>query len=1790
VTEAIDQDAWAAARDNAPNPRGIAALSTMSDPEQAARAVQLSKATGAPAPVINADVEAFEKRLQAQSAGDLVANNPHLSSYVLSDPMAAKVSSDDYAKLDSASEAMQRLGKLGLFQVIARTSMAWSKAARGEQDPGLDWTSAMNELNRAADDATASKWQRAPAMVGRDIGNLLQGIAELPGRVHDAVTNPIAFDPESGEIKSRDPHLPMDLAMLLIGGNHPPGEAPPEVIKAAQSAEKIRPWVADGKVPPIGVDPLVDEIKKTESDADLDKLKEAFKQAQATETIKRSPESFKQFALLSEEVGDKTIGISGKAVAALYGDTPPHPGDGILGFVPDIETQLERARIGADVEVPAADLFAHMDPEVFKTLADDMRVRPEGFTKNEEVPPEKEEVPGADPVVQSLRRAAGLELDPNEEWFAEGYPVELGRSYRNIRNMGEDLPPWFENVKSTIADLAENLKLPKAPILWAGTARELGLGGITSSNGHIIVSDHLKPNEALNTGIHEFGHQVEFQLLRDAEPETKQAIQEAYARDSGKGKTILQTRPVTGQRYDPIAASIPASRYHTSFPEWFAEQVSRWITQNREPSGVVEKFFQGIANIWRRIYEKVTGHVALAPEVAEFMRKNWHGDLIEKARTAAPIQVTEPQEPALPGAGAPKPVGMPVTARAIDLHQRLFNKYADLINKRNEQDTNAALARAKAYEAKTQTAEWARNEKAMRESVTSEVTQEPTHIADRVIREGKKLDVDQLSDEQRAGLPKDAYTRGGWSPDSIAQISGHSTGEAMIRDVSALHAARGEVPPEEYLKNIIDTQTAARMNAEHGKLDENIIEAAKQQVLSITQLDILHAKLEEAWARMHPDAPRLPLSRTDVQQSAKRMVEDTRLADISSDKLLADGGRAMREVEKNLLDENPVEAFKARSEHFLLTAMAKEALEIEKAKVGFDKLVKTYQELPEDIKGRRGDWIDQIQRQLHDLGVELPRSIANITNSISRDGYGSLEDFVRQKLQKSGLDIPVPDYILDGSLYKSVPNLTGGEFMDIQRMFKSMDFHARNESKVWAAGEKMDKAAAQEAMLDKVKELGIEKPWEASQREAFEGPLAFGRAFWWRHQIMEKIFDRIDKWDPFGPFNKYITRPITEAIAAQEREIRTYKSQVAANFKGVGDVSRKVENDLWRAPDDPNTFMKFTREDLLGLLHHIGNASNRDKLFRGYKLNPEVGTQWIWNKLRQDPLGIEGAIKLAQANGKIFEEMWSKTDNMSRELNGYGVDKISLGKMWVPDVGFVDEWYHPLSDTNMRSRFGGKDDLFGEGFGDSVRATTNQTRSTARTQAVYPVSTKLSIVPIAMNQMIHDYSMRPAISQAAKFFYDKTFRNTMAKNFGPHQEALFIPWLRDIAGTADFKPLNEQINDRWISYFTNNLASTMIGGNIGTMSKHNLTAGLKNWAQMPLGFPQEILRIITGGEIEGKPAWEFAHDTSDEVARRGLSMEQQNARQGSRIETYRGGVTTAPLSFQAWRTSSQNLRSTLQWAGSYPLAFIDRLFSAAAFNARYQRAIGEGMSPGDAVYLGDKTVRDTHGSSAISNKAEVARSRNAVVRTFLQLFIFYSENMQAMYEIGSRSRDAYGLAKQGEWAQAGAHLPHIAMRLFTNVIIPAYVDYMVASKVVHQAQDKDSFTREAAGAIGSTISGGFFGVRDIISAAVEGRSPSSGLISEMGKDLTQPMRDLMSRKALTRETAGTLAKDMTVMFGLITGWTTVSEANILKSYIDIQNRQQRPPQTLWQAGELARFAKTEGHTKSALDWLKSGVP
>ena len=370
------------------------------DPDRAQQALDLAKATGSPATAIYGDLDEFQCQHKAAMASDIVANNPHISDFVQSNPMAPKIANDDYGNLDSVSQKVSGMSLpmriLRAPEALAATLFDGDPLKRWKEGGPLgSWLSDEDLKNHPVASAVAAGIGTPLELFLRGIGGTIDTAADVVANAGTAVGAPGAGKEAAAVLQSE--------AMGLTGRS-----------PIHETYSRVQPWLENGREPPPTVLPEYDTYRAKQNADDLGSLKEATGDAGKSLVRERNPDLFRQFIA---QHTDAEIGISGDAVAALYGDKPALSDDNLLGWVPGIADKLELAKAtGDDVRIPLADWLTHIPdrPEVMDALHDDIRVRPGGITANEVKLTADQQVDGPKPPplpdeVPQVRAASALE-------------------------------------------------------------------------------------------------------------------------------------------------------------------------------------------------------------------------------------------------------------------------------------------------------------------------------------------------------------------------------------------------------------------------------------------------------------------------------------------------------------------------------------------------------------------------------------------------------------------------------------------------------------------------------------------------------------------------------------------------------------------------------------------------------------------------------------------------------------------------------------------------------------------------------------------------------------------------------------------------------------------------------------------------------------------------------------------------------------------------------------------------------------------------------------------------------------------------------------------------------------------------------------------------------------------------------------------------------------------------------------------------------------------------------------
>lgn len=1103
-------------------------------------------------------------------------------------------------------------------------------------------------------------------------------------------------------------------------------------------------------------------------------------------------------------------------------------------------------------------------------------------------------------------------------------------------------------------------------------------------------------------------------------------------------------------------------------------------------------------------------------------------------------------------------------AAAIGMTVKQYRKYLDLIAKRDLEDIEAAKAANEKDIRRRQTKEWKDAEATLRSEIKPDVSNRPDIAADEFLRTGvlyeekvkgrPRLDASLLTDEQKAAIPADFYTeRGGLHLDDVAGLFGFTSGQALVERLGQLRRAREEskLGPNEYVNSLVNAEVERRMQKEYGDLEANIIDEAKEHVISTTQMDLIHEEVQGLGMRAGEG---ITITKEAFAKWTRDAFGQMKVEDVSSDKFLKASGRTGTLAERALLEDNPKDAFKLKQQQYMSMLLAREAVKFEKAQKQFEKTAKQFSK--REVPSAAQEYTNFIHDILFRLERPPRRSVQDMWENMERDGYAthSLEDFVRGK-EENLRELHVPEFLLDPNFRKPVEQLTTEEFSQINAALKAMAFNAKNELKVFKAGEEADLNIVKGEMYEALAGLGDKvypidrKPSRAAQ---------WLKNFSWNLITVESMMNRLDRDRWGGVFNQYITRQFADASNHKARLLKEYQGKISEIGK-IKDMDRQVDNSIFY---DPHTFeigedgklapgpnsrlMPMRRRNVLGILQNVGNESNLQKLAKGYGVEPAAIMEWLRRNTTKEDWDR------AQKIGDLFNEIFDQANVMSHQISGVSIQRLPLEPIQTP-FGTYAGWYNPVKYDPLRP--GASKNLMGRGIEEEgyYRATTPQGYAKERTGYIAPIELNLDVVPVRMQQMLHDIAMRPAVIQLSKFFYDPKFKSEMIKHFGEHQAEQMIPFLRDIANASDFKSHFEQTGNSALEFFRQNMIATLIGFNPGTVMKHGTTALVNSLSEVGvLNWTREFKNIVADSPTS-RENWKLAMEKSEELQRRMRNFSELIHGYGSEINL-RGA-----------RNKFDSYREFMMSAGATPVSISDLLSAVPTWLAAYKEQIGRGANEGDAVSFADRSVRRAHGSAVLSNKPAVMRS-NGLGAWFSSLYGFFSHMMQKQYELGWKAKDVFKELtgkETGDVESAYRHVPDILKGFMSYIIIPAVVEELVTP---YTNAEKDSWGVKAAKTIAHGLSSSVIGIRDFANGLINFRDPSAGLISTAMQTAANIGHDVPKMaKGMNKEQAAKAIVHTTTIVGLLTGLTNKQEGNI--------------------ASYLYRYNNGLEHPKSAGQWF-----
>ncbi len=1814
-----------------------ASVFSNSSPDEAGKALSISKQTGIPASIVQTDLPGYQAHANTQSAIEAV-KNPAIAKYVDENRMAPQVSNDDYSVLDKISGVFSKLSKdnidlatsINLMgQVPALNDFTESAAGReklrgyGERmragfaggfGEGNEVESMLNDAKKLGlSDQTIKVWEYSgllPAARALETGirlvpGLIGGAVGLASGVAEEASGSVAWGDQllreapginattmfAGGSLARPKYTKGDAIQRVL--NQPEDRLRVDKSPAEMTAEDLHQFVAEhtpggprakslsaSETPKDELwqsKPIIDEAKATVAGEALD---EAVAASQESKTKERSPELYEKYL---EAHGDQgTVHVPAQAILDLYErkGKVPMAGDGLFGFVPGLaEKATLAAETGAEIKIPLSKYVAHVDETVHEGLKDQVRVQENGVTR-EEAKLAKEE------------QAAKIEAYHGTPHDFESFDLSKIGTGEGAQVYGHGL--YFAENKSVAAEYRKNLA-PQKPV-------DIDMGDPTNPfNKTTILEPDLEKSQLYKVHINaDPTHFLDWDKPLSEQPQSLQDYVKANlpSMDAANvtGRDVYETIASRSNKEEAsktlAEAGIPGIKYldqgsRVPYKYWLGDdQVSYYVGRSDGSRAAEAGPFTKLTDAQKAIRSlEKTGtrnFVVFDDKLVKIVEKN-DNPIVQ---AAVERTVREKQSLYL------EPLFK--DGESVGITQPEFKRYSDLIDRGQEAVLTKAVALAKREATKRLTPEWRANEARVSGEIEQEITRSPTYLADRYFNFDKGMLPNNKRIISDAFIPMDLAKADEWAP-----IFGFESGADMTMAVLAREAVRKDAGkgPKWQLKQEVEAETSARMEAQYGKLADNIALEASEAALADHNVDLLAAEVRML-AKLNGKEP--PLGQQELTSWIKDQFDKSIASEVSYEQWRRASEKGGREAEKALLKKDYEEAFITKQRQLLAFQLAREAKGFEKEVARAERLFDKYAS-EVNLPTVEQAYTDQIHRLLQQYGIDTKRTQENTDYNLQGKDFSN---FVRERNANGAMiiqaNLPTPrlspnqnrspqiiekwhpglgDYEVWKAANKTKSDMypfTVDQYRDFATMIKSLDHNGRAEKQIELAGKK----EAFNEVIDKVaKNLDtLEKnDFDPDAKGVISGLRALGRAVDSRLLKVEKNIDWIDKKDPLGAMNQAVLRGLIEG-EQKKGDMITKLAKMASELPGdrawnkaLDDLSNNKELLDWETGKP----MKLTNENKIAIALNYFNESNQRILLEGHHwTKPEVESYLRRELTPMDKAMINGLYNL-------FEPLAPLVEDATRSRSGVAIPLIK-GFNWEG----IEGKYWPLMEDPRAKLLGQQvtTDLFQKTNFDPL-PTANALKQ--RTGKVYPLDLTISQVHQRLSQTVHAVFMQEPVINANKVISAQPFREGVYKAFGTEYVTMYDKWIRDIAdnGGSDVGFRDNQAI--WLSRnLRQNVTVQLMGWKASTALIHGGSAAassayenfklnmptenaakagvlaparlVKDIYDLGLGqfLPQAAQRFF-GSQTAMFDAFNFVFENSGEMRNRQRSLQKDFGFQLDKI-------TNSSLIDDAAK-----LRAVHQTYSMAMVAYLDQLTATPVWRAAYDHALVEkGLEHDDAVYVADKAVREAHGSASLVSRANIGRGE---INKWLTIAYngYWNHNYNKMREAGK---------EVGGYDDSLSNLQRVAVgAAFMTAMI-------VAPALVHHAVRGEE-SKTTGGAIANMMVSQFGGTVPIVNsltfAMMHNRDPSVSPIEEVLKSVVGLGKDAMKAAPFigTGQPVKHPVKDVGKAVGMLTGLPPTNQAIDTFTFMnDVLHRRDDPKSVQeWARGVMIGSSQPKAH-------------
>lgn len=971
---------------------------------------------------------------------------------------------------------------------------------------------------------------------------------------------------------------------------------------------------------------------------------------------------------------------------------------------------------------------------------------------------------------------------------------------------------------------------------------------------------------------------------------------------------------------------------------------------------------------------------------------------------------------------------------------------------------------------KQQRADYREQKAAIREQVEGEVYAMPVYRALAAIRHGTQPDGSPITEGVPAeplrlsseiiaarypdrlaklpATPTPVHVSGGLDPDTVAELFGFTSGDALLVAITKAPSMRG----------LITSATNTRMQAAVGDLlvDDRLSDLAKEAVANehreaIVRIEMqtlarlkraaqagatkerdyerrwfeAEAKLRIAIAEGHKQvevetARGIGKERLAALRATSRQKIDALDAEVKTLKALARSGAARinatlpteaelrtlahdRIAQTRIKDLKPA-VFQAASRRAgqaasdaaarqdfdaAITAKQQEAISL----ALYREATRVLKDVDARVKAAAVLDTPASRKRMGLAGASYQRRIDDILDRYEFAPLGGralakrvqLRAWVAE-LQQDGMAAELPEAMLDDARRIHYRELTVVDLVEVSDTLATIVHLARVKNRLLKNKDARDFAIERDKLVDSIRTHGTTNKLPPVAFRTKDERRRSIKEWFASHARIATLAQVMDGPGDGGAMHSAIIRPLNDAASAQETRFVTEGQAYAAILERH--YPGALLGQMHELLEIPAIGQSLTLDERLAVAKNWGNETSRDRM------TSDPHRKWNARQI-QAILDTLSANDLAyvQATFDFVNKFWPEIAAKTKRLTGIEPEKVEAVPI-TARAGTIPGGYYPLAaDSRFNARTRQWEKATEAQLSTSAAYVSQTTRrghlETRVKHAEYTVKLDGGVLFAHLEQVIHDLTHHETLIDVTRLLRDPKVAAAIFETQGDVVYEQFTSALEAIA-EGKLKPA-ENWMDKSATFMRSRTQVALLGWNLWTAVQQPL--GIFN------GMERVGVRWVARGlgrwladtaTFESTVAWIHSVSPTMQGRHRTGTADIMDVRES--LKTAGGWFDTLVRTVTANRATQQQILDSYLWT----IGLMQRVADVPTWLGQYEKSLAAGETEARAIALADQAVIDSQGSGRISDLSTIQRGR-PVARMFLMFYAYGSATYNATY-------------------------------------------------------------------------------------------------------------------------------------------------------------------------------------------------